>query len=286
MSVPKHLRPDPAVSLGRHSVPSGELAALIATPDASTNPRPGVLMVPGYTGSKEDFWHLLPLLAHAGRPASAIDLRGQCDSGGPEDIAAYTIDALAADVASLLEDADEPLHLVGHSFGGLICRAAVLAGAPVRSLTLLGSGPGALGGQRAALVEVMRPMLLDGGVPQVWQATAALNTSAAQPPEVAAFLERRFLASPVAALLGMGEALVTADDRVAELAGRDIPILVACGESDDAWLPSEQADMSRRLGAPYVTFAGAGHSPNVDAPDAVADALEGFWSSVEQVVHG
>ena len=243
-------------------------------------------MVPGYTGSKEDFWHLLPLLARAGRPASAIDLRGQCDSGGPEDIAAYTIDALAADVASLLEDADEPLHLVGHSFGGLICRAAVLAGAPVRSLTLLGSGPGALGGQRAALVEVMRPMLLDGGVPQVWEATAALNTSAAQPPEVAAFIERRFLASPVAALLGMGEALVTADDRVAELAGRDVPILVACGESDDAWLPSEQADMSRRLGAPYVTFAGAGHSPNVDAPDAVADALEGFWSSVEQVVHG
>jgi pimeloyl-ACP methyl ester carboxylesterase len=286
MSVPKHLQPDPLVQPASIPAASGRLAALVATPPAGTAHLPGALLVPGYTGSKEDFWHLLPLLAQAGRPATAIDLRGQCDSGGPDDVTAYTIDALAADIASLLDAAEQPLHLVGHSFGGLICRAAVLAGAPVRSLTLLGSGPAALGGHRLELIQAMRPMLLDGGgVPEVWQVTAALNATSpatlAQPPEVRAFIERRFLASPAAALLGMGEALATAPDRVAELAAAGVPVLVACGENDDAWAPDQQKDMAERLGAQYVAFSGAGHSPNVDTPEAVAESLVRFWATIE-----
>jgi pimeloyl-ACP methyl ester carboxylesterase len=281
MSVPKHLQPDPQVAPAWLAAVSGELAALVATPSAGTAVRRGVLLVPGYTGSKEDFWHLLPLLARAGRPATAIDLRGQCDSGGPEDVTAYTIERLAADVASALAAAGEPLHLVGHSFGGLVCRAAVLGGAPVRSLTLLGSGPGALGGHRATLVEAMRPMLTDGGgVPAVWAVTAELNAAATalQPPEVQAFIRRRFLASPAAALLGMGDALTTAEDRTEELAKTAIPVLVACGEDDDAWSPAEQEDMALRLGTELVTFAGAGHSPHVDAPAVVVEALTSFWA--------
>jgi pimeloyl-ACP methyl ester carboxylesterase len=280
MSVPKHLQPDVLVSPARLPVTSGELAALVATPLATVDPRPGVLLVPGYTGSKEDFWHLLPPLARSGRPATAIDLRGQCDSGGPEDTSAYTIKALAADVASLLAVASSPLHLVGHSFGGLVCREAVLSGAPVRSLTLLGSGPGALSGGRADLVEVMRPMLGDGGVPQVWAALSATATAGLS-PDVAAFIEHRFLASPASALLGMGEALVNAPDLVDELAATGVRVLVACGESDDAWPPTVQQEMAARLGAPFVTLAGAGHSPNVDVPDLVIETLETFWKSTD-----
>lgn len=284
MSVPKHLDPDPQVVAASVSAPSGDLAALVATPPGGVAVRRGVLLVPGYTGSKEDFWHLLPPLTHSGRPATAIDLRGQCDSGGPEDVSTYTIDALAADVAALMRSASEPLHVVGHSFGGLICRAAVLSGAPARSLTLLGSGPGALGGQRASLVEAMRPMLVGGGgVPEVWEATAALNAAATalQPLAVQAFIQRRFLASPAAALLGMGEAVTQAADRTGELANSGVPVLVACGENDDAWTPAEQEGMARRLGAGFVTFPNAGHSPNVDAPDAVIAALEEFWAPLD-----
>jgi pimeloyl-ACP methyl ester carboxylesterase len=280
MSVPKHLQPDALVSAVRIPASSGELAALVAKPPAEVDPRPGVLLVPGYTGSKEDFWHLMPPLACSGRTATAIDLRGQCDSGGPEDVSAYTINALAADVASLLAAASTPLHLVGHSFGGLVCRQAVLSGAPVRSLTLLGSGPGALGGGRADLVEVMRPMLGDGGVAQVWAALSAASTAGLS-PEVAEFIEHRFLASPASALLGMGEALVNAPDLVDELAATGVSVLVACGENDDAWPPAAQQEMAARLGAPFVTLAGAGHSPNVDVPDLVIETLETFWKSTD-----
>jgi pimeloyl-ACP methyl ester carboxylesterase len=266
------------------SAASGELAALVATPPAGAERRRRVLAVPGYTGSKEDFIHLLPLLAAAGHPATAIDLRGQYESGGPEDIAAYSIEALGKDVAALVDDGETP-HVVGHSFGGLVCREALLSGAPIRSLTLLCSGPGRLGGNRAAMVELMRPLLEDGGVPAVFEASEQIDAAdpkkAALPAEIKEFLRDRFLASPAAALIGMGEALTTAADRVAELAESGVPVLVANGELDDAWTPDEQADMAHRLGARHVVFPGLGHSPAVEDEAAVAAALEDFWATLE-----
>jgi pimeloyl-ACP methyl ester carboxylesterase len=284
MSVPRNLELGPEVKATRVIAASGELAALVATPPAEVERRPGVLAVPGYTGSKEDYLHLLPLLARAGHPVTAIDLRGQYESGGPEDVAAYSIEALAKDVGSLLS-AGEPLHLLGHSFGGLLCREAVLAGAPARSLVLLGSGPGALGGSRGQLIELMQPLVEDGGVAAVWEASTAIDAAdpskANLPADIKDFLRRRFLASPDAALLGMGSSVTTAPDRVAELRDNGIVTLVAHGSLDDAWSPAEQHDMATRLGASYVVFDGAGHSPAVDVPEAVADALESFWETVD-----
>ena len=54
----------------------------------------------------------------------------------------------------LRAETGDPLHLVGHSFGGLVTRAAVLAEpALFTSLTLLGSGPAKLSGRRADLLD-------------------------------------------------------------------------------------------------------------------------------------
>lgn len=281
MSVPRHLDLDPLVRPERVTAASGDLAALVATPPERVARRPAVLAVPGYTGSKEDFLHLLPLLARAGHPTTAIDLRGQYESGGPEDVSAYSIDALGKDVASLLGDG-EPRHIVAHSFGGLVCREAVLSGAPALSLTLLSSGPGSLGGTRGALIDLMRPLLVEGGVPAVWAASEAIEAAdpnaTERPPAVREFLRRRFLASPTAALLGMGAELISAPDRVAELRDNGIPTFVAYGSEDDAWTPAEQCDMADRLGARHHVFDGAGHSPAVDVPEATAAALEAFWA--------
>jgi pimeloyl-ACP methyl ester carboxylesterase len=283
MSVPRSLTLAPEVTAARVPAASGSLAALLATPPDGVVRRAGVLAVPGYTGSKEDFIHLLPLLARAGHPVTAIDLRGQYESGGPEDLAAYTMGALAADVGSLLAEG-EPVHVIGHSFGGLICREAVLNGAPARSLTLLCSGPGALGGKRGALVEFMRPVLEDGGVPALWEASEALDANdpskAGLPADVKDFLRRRFLASPAAAFIGMGTTVTTASDRVAELRDAGIATLVAHGSLDDAWSPTSQRDMAERLGARYRVFGGAGHSPAVEVEADVAAELEDFWATL------
>jgi pimeloyl-ACP methyl ester carboxylesterase len=261
---------------------AGDLAALVAEPPQDVPSRPPVLLVPGYTGSKEDFLPILGPLARSGRRTVAIDLRGQHESGGPEDPAAYTIKALASDVAEVFAGLGGPGHLVGHSFGGLVCRRAVLDGLRPVTLTLLGSGPAALGGTRAALVELMRPLLDDGGVPALADAAAAADRSnpkyADVAPDVMAFLHQRLLNSPASALRTMGEQLVTAVDETDELLATGVPVLVAHGETDDAWPPQEQRQMAERLGASYVSIAGSAHSPACEAPEPTVETLLTFWA--------
>ncbi len=240
------------------------------------------VFVPGYTGSKEDFGPLFPLLTE--HRLVALDQRGQYRSTGPTDPAGYTVAVLAEDLAGLCRHVGTPVHLVGHSFGGLVARAAVIADPSlVASLTLLDSGPAALGGVRAVHMELMRPLLLDGGLPAVLEAQRALSamdpTFELPPAPVVEFLEERLLSSTEAGLVGMGEAILTEPDRVDELARTGVRILVAYGAGDDAWSPEEQQAMAERLGAERVVIEGARHSPAVEAPAATADALRAFWAA-------
>jgi pimeloyl-ACP methyl ester carboxylesterase len=285
VSVPPSLDLPPEASRARVPAGTGDLAALVAQPPQNVPPRAPVVLVPGYTGSKEDFLPILGALARAGHRTVAIDMRGQHESGGPEDPAAYTITALAKDVAAVLADLDGPAHLVGHSFGGLVCRRVVLDGTRPRSLTLLGSGPRALGGQRAALVELMRPLLEQGGVVALADAAASADRSnpkyAGVPDDVMTFLHRRLLNSPAAALRTMGEQLVSAVDETDELRETGVPVLVAHGEADDAWSPAEQRQMAERLRAAYVSIAGSVHSPACETPAATVDVLLRYWSSLD-----
>jgi len=64
--------------------------------------RQPAVLVPGFTGSKEDFLAILHQLGAAGRRVLAIDLRGQYQTPGPDDPAAYAIGALGADVAAIV----------------------------------------------------------------------------------------------------------------------------------------------------------------------------------------
>jgi pimeloyl-ACP methyl ester carboxylesterase len=261
---------------------SGTLAALVGEPPAGVTRRPDVLLVPGYSGSKEDFLPILAPLARAGHRATAIDLRGQYESPGPDDEDVYTISALAKDVAAVLAALGGSTHLVGHSFGGLVARRTVIDGLRPLSLTLLGSGPAALEGHRAAIVELMRPLIIEEGVEAIADASAALDREdpkmAGVPVEVTDFLRARWLASSPTALLTMGVELMSAVDEVDSLAGTGVPTFVVHGEADDAWTPAEQRVMAERLGAGYAVVPGAVHSPACEAPEGLVEILLGWWS--------
>lgn len=238
---------------------------------------PTILLVPGFTGSKEDFGPLLAPLAAAGYRAIALDLRGQLDSPGGGLTPSYAPDGLAADLLAFVDALRlAPVHLVGHSYGGLVSRAAVLATpAPFASLTLLCSGPAGIGGGRARVMNRLRRDLTEGGTERVGALLRAAGGTG--------FEAERFEASDPAALLGMGEALLSEPDRVAELAAvlaaQDIPVLVACGADDDAWPPALQQVMADRLAAPFELVAGAGHSPAIDQPAATSALVVRFVSA-------
>lgn len=268
-------------------LPSGPVAVLDTAQHGAVPARGNVLLVPGYTGSKEDFAPILGGLADAGFRAIALDQPGQHESPGPIERSAYAVELLAHVV---LEAADhlsaEPVHVLGHSFGGLVCRAAAIA-APhrLRSLVLLGSGPSAITGERLERMRLLEPVFAAGGMPAILAAMEELdlrNPRVRQaPPELTEFLRQRFMASSPEGLQGMGDALRSEPDRVAELAATGLPVLVAHGEDDDAWSPATQAEMAGRLGARHEVIAGAAHSPAVEQPARTLDVLTNFWRKVE-----
>lgn len=262
-------------------VPEGHVAALRIAPRGA-GLGAAALLVPGYTGSKEDFAPLLDPLAAAGLHVMAVDLPGQYESPGPDRESDHLPDPLGRTLAALVTDlaARHRVLLLGHSYGGLVARGAVLAGAPISGLTLLGSGPGALPpGPRRAVLELAEPILRAHGIEAVQAFRESRDSPVTDPAELAGLLRARFLGSSVPGLLGMATALCGEPDRVDELAAAlgATPCLVACGQADDAWPVELQRDMARRLGAQFALITEAGHSPNIENPVGLLAALLPSW---------
>jgi pimeloyl-ACP methyl ester carboxylesterase len=283
MSTPPFLDLPPGVERTRVPTARGGLAALAASASGGARRAP-VLLVPGFTGSKEDFIALLEPVAGVGHPVVAVDLHGQFESPGEDDPTAYDLKALAQDVLSVARGLGDRVHLVGHSFGGLVSRAAALAepGA-LRSLTLLSSGPAAIPHPSASNLELIVAALPVMDLEAIWAAKRRMEAATETeppPPHIEAFLHRRFVANHPTGLLRTAQQLLLEEDHVDELASVGLPVLVAYGPDDDGWPPAEQAGMAHRLGAPTAVIEGAGHSPAAQCPAATAAALTRFWDDV------
>jgi pimeloyl-ACP methyl ester carboxylesterase len=280
----------------------GSFAALEAMPGSGVCERQPAVLVPGFTGSKEDFLAILHQLGAAGRRVLAIDLRGQYQSPGPDDPGAYAIRELGADVAAIVDamavraggagDGElGAVHVVGHSFGGLVVREALLGGARhVGSVTFMSSGPAQLTGPAAdeliALLGYLdgeSPEFMRNTIEKIWDSVLAPQAVAAGvEPDIVAFLRDRMLANSPVGLQVMARYLLQAPDRTSELTGGlHVPVLVLYGEDDDKWEPAAQEEMASRVGAERVCIPGAAHSPAVDAPETTASALNRFWHAAE-----
>lgn len=291
MSTPTTLELPAGVRRTAVASPRGTFAVLEALPATGVTELGTALLVPGYTGSKEDFINVLSELAGAGRRVIALDMRGQYETPGPDDPAAYTAAALGTDVAALAA-ATQTRHLLGHSFGGLVVREAVLtAGCEPASLTLLSSGPSALPGPRAKQLTSMLNFIGDARgedlrvkVAEIWHGSLKPDADAAGAPAgILAFLQERMLKNNPSGLVAMAGELLDAGDRTMELAGKGIATLVLYGEDDDAWPAAIQEDMAARLDARRSCIPAAAHSPAVEAPATTAQALTDFWNSAESV---
>ncbi|MFG2479107.1 alpha/beta fold hydrolase [Streptomyces fagopyri] len=282
MSRPPSFTPPAGARAYRLGTARGEFAVI----EAGTSVRGTALLLPGFTGSKEDFIALHEPLAARGYRTVAVDGRGQYESGGPErDETAYAQDELARDVLAQTAALGTPVHLVGHSLGGQVSRAAVLLDpVPFASLTLMASGPAQISVSQQQRVKLLRDALGVMDMDQVWDAIQAM-----EPPEETetgeldaglddrADLRRRWLATSPAQLIATGRQLCTEPDRVAELAAVRLPKHVLSGSRDDTWPVELLDDMAVRLDARRTVVQGAEHSPNTDQPLPTARALADFW---------
>lgn len=286
MTTPALLAPPPGARAYPLRTARGDFAVVDMPPLPDTEPRGVALLLPGFTGSKEDFHLMHEPLAARGYRTVAVDGRGQFESKGPEDDeTAYAQGELARDVLAQAEalGGGAPVHLLGHSLGGQIARAAALLDhSPFASLTLVSSGPAEISTAQQSRVKLLRDALAVLSMAEVWEAILAMGA----PEDVGGparglggpeQLRRRWLGHSPAQLRATGQQLCTEPDRVGELAAVPLPCHVLSGTRDETWPLPLLDGMAGRLGAHRTVVPGAEHSPNLDQPLPTARAVADFW---------
>ncbi|MFH8338536.1 alpha/beta fold hydrolase [Streptomyces sp. AM6-12] len=292
MSRPDTFVPPPGARAYPLRTARGEFAVVDAPVAEGVEAKGVALLLPGFTGSKEDFNPLHVPLAERGYRTVAVDGRGQFESDGPEgDETAYAQGELAADVLAQAAAIGEPVHLLGHSFGGQVARVAVLLDpSPFRSLTLMASGPARISASQQERVRLLRDALAVMTMAQVWDAMRQMEapeqTGTPEPgdtPDVQEDMRRRWMGTKPAQLRAAGRQLCAEPDRVAELAAVALPFHVVSGAYDDTWPVPLLDDMAKRLGAHRTIIGGTEHSPNTERPLETARALADFWDGTERM---
>ena len=87
---------------------------------------PGLLLVHGLGGAKEDFADHVPALARD-HTVVIFDHRGHGESGHPTDPAAYSFARLVTDTVTVADATGlDHFRLLGHSMGGMVARKIAL----------------------------------------------------------------------------------------------------------------------------------------------------------------
>jgi pimeloyl-ACP methyl ester carboxylesterase len=259
----------------RFAAPSGELAVFsLGDPGY-----PRVVLLPGVTGSKEDFTLLAPLLAAGGYFVQSYDLAGQYESAdaGPARGAHYDYDLFVADLEAFLR-AGGPAHLLGYSFAGIVTQLLVTRHPGLcRSLTLMTTPP--------EPGQVFRGVRWIGWLSWVLNARQAaglmiwgiVTNKNRIPPLRLAFVRSRFVLtrrSSVDDIIGL---MKRAPDVRRELAAITIPKLVAVG-NHDLWPTSLHAQFAEAIGGALAVYR-TGHSPCETAPHQLARDMLALFAS-------
>ena len=261
-----------------HDAPSGRLAT-IALCDRNA---PRVVLVPGVTGSKEDFILMMPLLAAAGYRVESFDMAGQYESGaaGPENLTPprkrYDHELFIADLLSVLDAGSAPVHVLGYSFAGTVAQLAFAQRPELfASLTLLSTPPEP--GQGFRGVKRLGPFtgLATGRVGAALMIWGVKNNFTHVPPGRLDFVRARFAHTRRAAVRDIISLMKQAPDVRPLLAASALPKLVAVGEHD-LWPSRLHREFAESIGAGLAVYA-TGHSPCETAPhELVLDLLELF----------
>jgi pimeloyl-ACP methyl ester carboxylesterase len=255
-------------------LPQGQLAIAIYEPEVHKG---DVILVHGFTGSKEDFDYIAPLLAARGYRVFAPDLRAQHESPFASDASGYSLDAFARDVVAISHHykLDRP-HLFGHSYGGATAqRAVAVAPDQFRSLTLFCSGPSAMPKPRFSTM--LKEKLEGKSMQEAWDEFAQEMYATHPRKEL---MKKRWLANDPLALITMSKEISTFASVIPAVAVTKIPSHIVYGESDDAWPLEMQDQMAADLSAPVTVIKDAGHCPNEEQPEATAKVLADFWDSL------
>jgi 2-succinyl-6-hydroxy-2,4-cyclohexadiene-1-carboxylate synthase len=232
---------------------------------------PQLVLLHGFTQTRQSWRRTARTLAGRYR-ALTPDLPGH----GQAVHKTASFDACAAYVRALTT---EPFTLAGYSMGGRIALYTALHVPQVTALVLVGASPGiedpAERAQRRAADEELARRIETTTIEDFAAQWAAQPLFAGQPERVrAAAHADRLRNTPhglAKALRGLGTGTMEPlHERLPELA---IPVTLITGERDEKFRAVAEAMAARLPNAHHVVIPGTGHAPQLEAPDAVAQAI-------------
>lgn len=251
---------------------------------------PGLILVHGFGGSKEDFADHVDALATSHRVVT-FDHRGHGASGRGSDPAEYTFDRYAADTMQLADALELPrFRLLGHSMGGMVARRVVLAHQDrVEALVLMDTSPSCPPSFDRELMDAAATIALDDGkevLKSLLDAAPALDTPAhqrllAQRPGYRELEARSWEALSIEMWAGSIREIAHQPDQLADLATVRCPTLVLVGDQDAAFLEPCRAMSDIIPGAQLIVIPDAGHSPQFENPEAWRAALVEFLGAFD-----
>ena len=238
-----------------------------------TGDGPALLLTHGYSATGEMWQGQLATLSPHFKVIT-WDMRGHGASDYPQDQAAYSEEATVADMAALLDAVGAEQAIIGGlSLGGYMSLAFHRAHPKrTRALLIIDTGPGykndqARDGWNANAIRRAERLEADG-LGDLSKASAEVRQA-----------RHRDATGLARAARGM---LTQRDARVIEsLPGVGVPSVVIVGAQDTPFLAASDYMAAKIPGAKKIIIEGAGHSVNIDKPEAFNAALMSFLREAE-----
>jgi 3-oxoadipate enol-lactonase len=257
----------------------------LATVVAGPADAPGLLLVHGIGGAKEDFADHIDALAKNHRVV-AFDHRGHGESDAPDHAAAYSLDRLAVDTATVVTATGlRDLRVLGHSMGGMVVRRFALTHPEwIRALVFMDTSAGPPPGFDPELVAAGIDVVQSGGMEALKAlsdeldllGSAANQRVLAERPGFREYSEYRWHAQSPVMWASMVRDMLDQPDQLATLHSVAVPTLGIVGDEDATFLGPMRDIVATVPAAELVVIPLAGHSPQFENPPAWLAAMVAF----------
>lgn len=235
-----------------------------------------LVLVHGFSGSRDDFSEWLPALAGLGWEVVAPGLPGHL----------HTLDSVADFVLDTADHLDwDRFVLFGHSMGGMAAQLVALRAAHrLDALVLMGTTHGPIPVDPGD-VELAKAIVRQGGMAALVEAQRGRPGPPAHErllrdrPGYREFMDAKALAVDPETWIALVDEMCRQPDRLDALRSVALATLVVVGEQDDFRADNERI-AAAMPNARLAVIPDAAHSPQFEAPDAWWQVVSSFLEEV------